>query len=54
MGELVYIDEYRRERWLARLEAARQMGTVAVFNADLGQDATVLSFPEQSDPEPAA
>lgn len=49
MGELVYIDEYRRERWLLKLEAARSMGAVAVFNADLGQDAAVLPFPEQPD-----
>lgn len=46
VGELIYIDEYRRERWLLKLEVARQSGAIAVFNADLGQDAQVLPFPE--------
>lgn len=45
MGELIYIDEYRRERWLLRLEVARAAGAVMVFNADLGADATVIPFP---------
>ena len=54
MGELVYIDEHRRERWLLKLELARRTGEIAVFNADLGNDAAVLPFPEQTDPEPAA
>lgn len=54
MGELVYIDEHRRERWLLKLEVARQSGAIAVFNADLGKDATVLPFPEPTQPDGAA
>lgn len=51
---VTYIDEHRRERWLQRLETARQTGQIAVFNADLGRDAKVLPFPTPEDPEPAA
>ena len=52
MGELIYIDEHRRERWLLRLEMARETGAVAVFNAMYAQDAKVIPFPEQPDPDP--
>lgn len=52
---VVYIDEYQRERWLLKLEVAREAGSVAVFNADLGQDAQVIQFPEHHDvPDGAA
>lgn len=50
---VTYIDEFRRERWLLKLEVARQTGSIAVFNADLGQDAKVIPFPRQEDgPDP--
>jgi hypothetical protein len=52
MGELLFIDEHRRERWLLKLEVARQTGAVAVFNALQDHDAQVLQFPERPDPNP--
>lgn len=56
MGELVYIDEWRRERWLLKLAIARETGEVAVFGALQPEDAQIIEFPAQDDPEgdPAA
>lgn len=55
MENVVYIDEYQRDRWLLKLQVAREAGGVAVFNADLGQDAQIIQFPTQEDiPDGAA
>lgn len=54
---VIYIDEFRRERWLLKLEIARDMGGVAVFNAENpdGEVADVIPFPgKEGDPDGAA
>ena len=53
---VIYIDEFRRERWLLKLHLARETGEIAVFGSLHDQDATVIPFPDRSEPEgdPAA
>ena len=45
MGELIYIDEFRRERWLLKLQVARETGEIAVFGAIQPDLADVIPFP---------
>lgn len=52
MSEVTYIDEFRRERWLLKLQVARESGEVAVFGAMRPADAQVIQFPERPDPNP--
>lgn len=43
---VLYIDEFRRERWLQRLEAARAAGeSVLVFGVEQPVLAEVIPFP---------
>ena len=48
-----YIDEHRRERWLARLERARKLGEVLVINGIVqeGHMADVIPFPDRRQTE---
>ena len=50
---VAYIDEHRRERWLARLERARKLGEVLVINGVVqeGHVADVIPFPDRRKPE---
>lgn len=41
-GNLVYIDEHNRERWLLKLRIARAQGQVAVFGAMQPKPADIL------------
>lgn len=45
---VVYIDEFKRERWLARLDASRKVGEVAVGNVTViySEPAQVIPFPK--------
>ena len=52
MTEVTYIDEFRRERWLLKLQVARETGAVAVFGAIQAEDAKIIQFPTRPDPEP--
>lgn len=52
---VVYMDEYRRARWLAELKRAREIGGVAIFNREYPQPAEIVQFPAQEDlPDGAA
>lgn len=57
-GNVIYIDEYNRERWLLKLRVARATGQVAVFNAKQREEHTNLDnliiFPERPQPDGAA
>lgn len=56
-GNVVYIDEYNRERWLLNLRVARATGEVAVFNAHRAERpdlANVLIFPDRPEPDGVA
>jgi hypothetical protein len=47
MGEVIDLDQARREAWVRKLHEMRELGSVAVFGAIGEQDAVVLQFPEQ-------
>jgi hypothetical protein len=51
---VTYIDEHRRERWLARLERARKMGEVLILNGIVqeGHVADVIPFPQKQPEDP--
>ena len=49
---VVYIDEFRRERWLLKLRLARETGEIAVFHSQQDGLATVIPFPERPEPDP--
>ena len=52
---VVYIDEFNRERWLLKLRVARETGRVAVFNQHRSQDAQIIPFRRpDNDPDGAA
>lgn len=44
---VVYIDEFKRERWLARLQASRKVGEVVMNNVTViySEPAQVIPFP---------
>ncbi len=51
---VVYIDEYpelKKRVWLRRLDQQRNMGQLALFRAD---EAQLLLFPMEGDPDGAA
>jgi hypothetical protein len=52
MSEVIYIDEFRRDRWLLKLQVARETGEVAVFGAIQPKLADVIPFPVQPEAEP--
>lgn len=41
---VVYIDEFKRERWLHNLRVSRELGQLALFPNDPAQ---LMLFPEQ-------
>lgn len=45
---VVYIDEFNRERWLLKLRIARESGRVAVFNGVQQHDAEIIPFPTRN------
>lgn len=51
---LVYIDEFSSERWLLKLQVARESGQLAIFNADFKHPGQLLLFPEQPTPPDTA
>lgn len=52
MSEVIYLDEYRRERWLLKLQVARETGEIAVFGAIQPKLADVIPFPVRAEVEP--
>lgn len=49
---VLYLDEFRREKWLTNLRRAREIGQVLLFNQENATDAQVLSFPVRVEGEP--
>lgn len=56
MGEVIDLDQARREAWVRKVREMRELGSVAVFGAIGEQDAVVLQFPapDQTPPQGAA
>lgn len=56
LDNVVYIDEFKRERWLARLNQARKIGEVTIGNVTVlySAPAEVIPFPRNGDPNDAA
>lgn len=44
---VVYIDEHNRERWLLKLQIAREQGRIAVFGAIQPEPAKIIQFPTE-------
>lgn len=44
-GELIDLDQARRERWVAKINRMRQLGEVGIFGAIGEQNAQILQFP---------
>lgn len=42
---VLFMDEYRRAKWLAELKRSRDLGTVAVFGNQYDQPAQIIQFP---------
>ena len=52
---VVYLDEYRKAKWLSDLKRARDTGQVALFGQELTEPAQLLLFPAREDgPDGAA
>lgn len=45
MGEIINLDEKRKERWIRILEEARSMGKAAIFGVVGETEATIIEFP---------
>ena len=51
MGELIDLDQARRERWNEKIRRMRELGEVAVFGSIGEQNAVVIPFPRREAPE---
>lgn len=52
---VLYLDEYRRAKWMVELKRARDAGGIAVFGAMHDELATVIPFPvQEGTPDDAA
>lgn len=49
---VVYMDEYRKARWISELNRARDMGQIALFNQDYEHPGQLLLFPTPGEGEP--
>lgn len=45
---VIDLNQRRREHWIARLEQARKLGEVVVFNTMTETDGVVLQFPQRN------
>lgn len=48
---VLYIDEYRKAKWLAELKRARRTGQMALFGAELTDPGQLILFPTPESPE---
>lgn len=52
---VVYLDEYRRAKWLTDLKRTRTIGGIAIFNQEYAVPAEVIAFPSaEGEPDGAA
>lgn len=53
---VLYMDEYRKARWMAELKRSRNLGQLALFNGEYENPAQLILFPDSSGdvPDPAA
>ena len=49
---VVYMDEFRRAKWLSELHRARDMGQIALFNMEYDNPAQLFLFPMRSEGDP--
>lgn len=48
MGELIDLEQKRKERWLRILEEKRRLGQAAIFGVVGETEAVIIRFPQSS------